>query len=139
MKTTKRPGEDANQETELPPKRIIGGDSGLDFKESLRRSRGDLAFQPVRAGRPEVTEREVADFGTQPQGGGGRERERERAVLSVMPQMVGGRGVAVGSNKGERRARQDDQLILSAILTLLPELNVESLKVVINSCTELAK
>jgi hypothetical protein len=38
-----------------------------------------------------------------------------------------------------RRRREDDQVILSAILTLLPELNVESLKVVIGSCIELSK
>jgi hypothetical protein len=38
-----------------------------------------------------------------------------------------------------RRPREDDRPILAAILTLLPELNIESLKVVIGNCVELAK
>jgi hypothetical protein len=130
MKSSKRM-EDGNQEIESTSKKIIN-DSGLDFRESLRRGKGEGSFQPVRPGRPEVTDREGGD------------ETKQRAVLGGTPQMGVGRGVTVAANKREgrerrRRRREDDQLILSAILTLLPELNVESLKIVINSCTELSK
>jgi hypothetical protein len=43
-----------------------------------------------------------------------------------------------GLSKRERRPREDDQALLSAILTLLPELKPLSLKTVIDACIELS-
>jgi hypothetical protein len=49
------------------------------------------------------------------------------------------RGEGGGDARASGRRRKDDRLILSAIMTLLPELKGESLAVVIGKCRELAK
>jgi predicted RNA binding protein with dsRBD fold (UPF0201 family) len=44
-----------------------------------------------------------------------------------------------GRGPGESRPREDDQAVLSAILTLLPELQLQSLKMVIDACVDLCE